>query len=306
MTTERRHSLDPHDLSIRVRRGDSSAEERRALEQALSTSALLRVAHRVGRDFDQAAHVLPGDEDVIVRASNGAVAQRARRAGTRRIVVLGIAAALSVATAAAATGLWLSRGGAAGSSSPAQLDGASGERRPIPTPRPRAPEVSSPGSLSVEPLASAMTPPDPVTTSRGRPAGQVTPKTAGELFRDASAARRGGDFELARALYAELQTKYPASEEASVSRVSLGKLLLAKGRAREADQQFRSYLSSGRKNLEEEALVGRADALGRLGEKGEERRVWEALLRSHPSSVYAARARQRLDELGAADPVERP
>jgi TolA-binding protein len=131
-------------------------------------------------------------------------------------------------------------------------------------------------------------------------------KTASDLFRDANQARRAGDFELARAVYAELQAKHPSTDEASVSRVSLGKLLLAAGRAREAEQQFRSYLSTGRKNLEEEALLGRADALARLGESGEERRVWEALLRSHPSSVYATRARQRLGELDATGASQAP
>jgi TolA-binding protein len=134
----------------------------------------------------------------------------------------------------------------------------------------------------------------------------ATPATAAELFRDANAARRASDFALARELYGKLQTKYPSTDETSVSRVSLGKLLLTAGRAREADQQFKSYLATGRKNLEEEALVGRADALRRLGESGEERRVWEVLLRSHPSSVYATRARQRLDELGATGAAERP
>jgi TolA-binding protein len=136
-------------------------------------------------------------------------------------------------------------------------------------------------------------------------ANAATARTAAELFHDANAARRVGDFEQARALYTELQTTHPGTDEASVSRVSLGKLLLRAGRARDAERQFRAYLSTGKKNLEEEALVGLAEALGRRGESGEERRVWQGLLESHPSSVYAARARRRLGELGETHAVER-
>jgi TolA-binding protein len=117
------------------------------------------------------------------------------------------------------------------------------------------------------------------------------------LFRDARAARRTGELESARALYSELQASFPESSEARVSRVSLGKLLLLEGDAAAAERQFRAYLASAGGDLVEEALVGRAEALARLGESGEERRVWQLLQARYPSSVYGERARKRLEEM---------
>jgi TolA-binding protein len=78
--------------------------------------------------------------------------------------------------------------------------------------------------------------------------------------------------------------------------VSLGNLLLDMGRAREAEQQFASYLG-GRPALAQEALIGRAQSLAALGQTDEERRVWTELLHDYPGSVYAARAKQRLAQL---------
>jgi TolA-binding protein len=300
MTTAKRPiASTAEDLSVRIRRGDSTTDERRALEQALEGSALLRVAHQVGRDFDRAAGVRAGDDELIARATARALSRPIPRARRRSAWLFGVAATLAIATTAAATSFVFVGGGSKQPPPAAPPTEARGARPPTiakpngleharrePLPEPRAETAPQ-----LEPRAAP--------TSRGHAVAEVAKKAAADLFRDANQARRAGDFELARSLYAELQAKYPSTDEASVSRVSLGKLLLAAGRAREADQQFNSYLATGRKSLEEEALLGRADALARLGESGEERRVWEALLRSHPSSVYATRARQRLGELGA-------
>lgn len=306
MTTAKRPFLPTaEDLSVRVRRGDSSPEERRALEQALEGSALLRVAHQVGRDFDHAARVRPGDDELIARATAKALSRPVRRTRRRTAWMLGIAATLAIATTAAATGFMFVGGSWKETPPPARPTETSGTRHPTvakpATQKPTEPEASP------QPQAEAPSKLEQRSAVTSRSHAAVEPKkTASDLFRDANQARRAGDFELARALYAELQAKHPTTDEASVSRVSLGKLLLAAGRVRDADQQFRSYLSTGRKSLEEEALLGRADALARLGESGEERRVWEALLRSHPSSVYATRARQRLGELGATGASQTP
>jgi TolA-binding protein len=305
MTTAKRPiAREPEDLSIRMRRGDSTAEERRLLEQALEGSALLRVAHQVGRDFDHAARVRPGDDELIASASAKTLSRPVRRGRSRSALLLGIAATLAIATTAAATGFFFVRGDPREAPPEARPNGASAALHRGATP----PEAQPKTHDETPPGAVAQTPSKPdqpaAPASRGHAGAEVGKKTASDLFRDANQARRAGNFELARALYAELQAKYPGTDEASVSRVSLGRLLLAAGRAREADQEFKSYLSTGRKNLEEEALLGRADALAQLGESGEERRVWEALLRSHPSSVYATRARQRLGELGATGASE--
>jgi hypothetical protein len=81
--------------------------------------------------------------------------------------------------------------------------------------------------------------------------------------------------------------------------VSLGRLLLDRvGDAAGALAQFNSYLaSSSQGTLGEEALIGRALALGRLRRVAEERSTWGMLLASHPGSTYAARARARIEQL---------
>ncbi len=148
------------------------------------------------------------------------------------------------------------------------------------------------------PSDSNVAPSNPVPS---RPAvggsGLASRPTAQSLFQAAGAARRAGDVAKARALYGELQSRFPGSNEANVSRVSLGKVLLGSGDARGAEQAFRSYLNSGAGALREEALVGLAQALAALGSRQAERAAWERLLRLYPSSVYTRRAHERILEL---------
>jgi TolA-binding protein len=140
----------------------------------------------------------------------------------------------------------------------------------------------------------------PLATAARASAGSVS--TAAEVFRQANAARRAGDLPGARALYGELQTRFPGSDEAQLSFVSMGKLLLAAGRTEEAEHQFARYLSLGDGELTEEALVGRARSLELLGRSESERQVWERLLREFTSSVYGESARRRLVDLAAEKP----
>jgi TolA-binding protein len=122
--------------------------------------------------------------------------------------------------------------------------------------------------------------------------------TAAELFADANRARREGDVPLALRRYAELGRSYPGSREELTSRVVVGDLLLVEGPTRDALRSYDSYLAaSPTGTLAEEALVGRAVALMRLGRRDEERAAWTKLLREHPDSVQNDRARRRLAEL---------
>jgi hypothetical protein len=318
---------DPLELSIRARRGELSESERRALERGLEASAVAGVAHRIGRDFDAALRVRPGDEALLERVSRVAV----RRALTppRRPrphpALLGLAAALVLGSAGATvSGLWRPAAGALvhwlGERDPVKPDrsapslAARGAARPVLT-RPVATSAPTAVIAAPAPLTSAAAEPSVVArapfpavapgkpsigSSAGAPVTAVPPvPSAASLFHGASLARRAGNLASAKALYAELEASFPGSEEARVSRVSLGKLLLSGGDAAGAERQFARYLVDGGGALAEEALVGRAQSLARLGEATEERRVWLELLARFGTGVYAARAKARLVELAA-------
>jgi hypothetical protein len=145
--------------------------------------------------------------------------------------------------------------------------------------------------------------PREVPTGSPQPAPPVAHKTADttptahELFAFANLARHDNNVGQASALYRELQRRYPASTEALVSRVSLGRLLLDRLHdPAGALAQFDRYLSErAPDSLAEEALFGRASALAALGRPDPERETWRTLLARYPNSIYADRAHARLE-----------
>jgi TolA-binding protein len=118
-------------------------------------------------------------------------------------------------------------------------------------------------------------------------------ETASSLFETANAERRRDHFTAALSLYDQLQRRYPTSEEAHVSHVSLGRLLLERGLWSEAVPQLDAYLATGG-TLAPEALFGKARALDALGRRAEAATAWRELLSAYPDSVYASQARQRV------------
>jgi TolA-binding protein len=330
--------LDPLELSVRARRGELSATERLEFERALEEDATLRLAHRVGRDFDVALRIRPGDEAVLERATKAAIGQGDARSRRRKpfFAVLGLAATLVFGSAGAAVRHgWKPLGASLES-----LRSAFAGSRVAPTPAPRAKSARSVGAVSASAAAAVTASLAAVTsaTNDGTVSAPITPEAptsapsaervaeravsapsaeravsapsaeragsepadAAALFHAAGAARRAGDFELAKRWYGMLEARFPQAEEAHVACVSLGKLWLAGGEPRRAEREFARYLASGGGALAEEALVGRAESLSALGDPAEERRVWRALLASFGSGVYAARAKERLDELARA------
>lgn len=121
--------------------------------------------------------------------------------------------------------------------------------------------------------------------------------TAAAMFADANAARRSGDDARATALYRELDRRYPDSAEAKVARATLGRMLLDHGDASAALERFDAYLEKSRGTLSEEAMIGRAEALRRLGRAAEEKATWQKFLQTYPGSPHAARARARISTL---------
>jgi TolA-binding protein len=294
----------PEDLAIRARRGELSADERTALSRALAADPELELAHRLGLDFDRASRVRAGDDVLIQNATRGALARTGARGRRRPRAVLLVAAGVLVgATATAAVALFNQRPPAVFPPAPSSFAPSPSVRAAMrPAPVPPAP------SSAAESTPSA---PAPRSSPKSTKAAEVSVPTlapapsAEELFRDANAARRSGDLGLAMLLYRELQSSFPGSREAQISHVSLGRLLLSADRATEAERQFRAYAATGGE-LWEEAAAGRAEALARLGQTTGEARVWQELLDRHPASVYAARARQRLSQLGIRESNRTP
>lgn len=298
-------SRAPHhveDLSVLSRRGALSAADQRAFADALDASATLATAHQLGLDFDQIAAVRPGDDALIAAVASRAVG-RGHPAGFVRFQPRALLLVAALALAGSATAFWQLRPARSVSVQPAASTTPAPSRVPARAAAAiaveRAPSPAG-AEAAVAPVGPRALPSAAFGSSpRTEPPGERSLDTAESLFREANAARRSGDNTVARALYLRLEHDFPGSDEAHLAHVSLGNLLLAMGRAGEAEPQFASYLG-GQSALAQEALVGRAQSLAALGRPADERRVWESLLRDYPGSVYVGRAKQRLAELAHA------
>jgi hypothetical protein len=299
-----RSGPDPEDLSALSRRGLLSEVDELELARELAENEELWIAHSVGVDLDRSTAVRAGDEALVARVADAALARvvpsRAEpkpvRLRPQRLAVL-LAAALVFASGVAA-GVW-------GGVMPARWFAPGEPERSAEPPGAPASKLAPawkrytlPQQQRTEALPALPDDPGREETAsaapRTKPARPAAETSAADLFRAANAARHAADFLRARRLYSELIAKYPSSDEAQIARVSLGKLLLAKGDPSAAEQEFQSYLKDGRGQLAEEALVSRALSLQKLGRKSAERLTWQQLLAEYPNSVYAAEARARL------------
>jgi TolA-binding protein len=315
MSAKPSSDLDPLDLALRARTSSLASDEELSLDRALATSASLRIAHQVGHELDFACRVRARDQALIARALDGALTRTTRPLARRTTrVAFVLAATLVVASGAAATHAVVERFVSAPTAGIPDTPAPAAQRTEEPTgrlpvhnsapgaePGPSAAKESAP-ALSTENEAT----PSPAPATRPGAAAHAAASeasvelTAGALFREAGAARRAGDVAKARGLYLELASRFPTSNEATVSHVSLGSLLLSAGEPGAAEKAFSRYLRSGQRSLREEALAGRADALRALGRTDDERRAREDLLRLDPGGVYASRARRRIAEIDEA------
>lgn len=156
------------------------------------------------------------------------------------------------------------------------------------------PPVIEPVAATPAPAATA-TPPAAPPAARVRSA-VIAAETAAALFARANEARRAGHYGEAVRLYGRLQENLPGDAESNLSRVSLARLLLDRGqelpRALRLFEQYLTHAPDG--TLAEQALAGRALALGKLGRGDDERLAWQKLLHGFPDSAHAALARERL------------
>lgn len=271
--------LHPEELLDRERRGTLDADGRALLDAHAEKCSACAFERRAAGDFSDELRAASDDNQLLDRAFEKALAEAepvARGRRPPRVLLIAVAAALVAAAAAAAIRF----------------------SRPAPAPPPPAdepaltlPEVPAP---KTEPKAAPS--PEPEAAPEA-PKSSATPRvpTAAELFASATRARHDKKDDEAIRLYRELQRRYPDSREAKASRVVLGQLLLDRTDPNQALGEFDRYLDGGAKGtVTEEALVGRATALEKLGKKAQERAAWQELLAKFPNSVHAARAKQRI------------
>lgn len=293
-----RFDLHPEDLLERAQRGALAAADLARLSQHLAECAVCRVERALREQAAQDAVPLRDEQLLLARIKRDVNAElrapTARRAPKKRAAlgVVLLVASIASAAAAATTFVVIHRQ-------------QRNERLAPAPPHAKAPQSPQPVVAPTPPVEAAALEPaatPPHTEPAAKPA---TPElaSAAEAFSRANQARRDGQTKDAVRLYRTLQERFPGSSEALVSRVALGRLLLDRlGDSRGALLQFTSYLaSSGSGALREEALVGRALSLSKLGQRAEERSAWQALLQAAPKSAYAERARARLVELAGTD-----
>jgi TolA-binding protein len=295
--------LHPEELLERAARGVASSAELTRLEQHLAECEVCRVEQALAAQAALDAAPLRDEKLIVARLKRDVAAQwaapaarRSRRKGALATTILLAATLASVAAAAAVV----------------IVRRAEPQRLQVTAPLPPASQASPARPRLAPPVTVATPEPtqEPPKFEAAREGASELPKpaaaeasSAAELFSRANQARREGKTKEAARLYRALQERFAGSSEELVSRVTLGRLLLDRlGDSRGALLQFNSYLASpGGGALREEAMVGRALALGRIGHTTEERAAWKALLDAWPKSTQAKRAAARLAELGGDD-----
>lgn len=190
---------------------------------------------------------------------------------------------------------------------PQAPEAPAGAALPAASPAPvETPAATSPHAASAPRPAVAPSPVPRAAQVQARPEIAPPPPSeapladAATLFALANTRRSSGDLAGSLAAYRELTSRYPTSREAATAHALSGRVLLAGRDASGALAEFDAYLRSGRGELREEALVGRARALGLQNLHDAEANAWRALLAAYPSSASAEHARLRVQGLSGA------
>ncbi len=293
------HPVDvhPEDLLDRERDGALTLEDRRRLDAHAAWCSACALVRRAGTDF--AVERITWRDDEASRAPQSAFIARSRR--RRRSWT--VAAVVMFAATGATASLWSVRRFLVAHPvvSPPPSLAATAEPRKAPAAKPAeiAAVTVGPETAPQAPKAVHARAANAATTRPKAAEEPVVAPPADQLFAAANEARRRGDSSQAIKLYGQLQQQHAGTREETTSRVLLGRLLLDRGEdAAQALTLFTRYLDTNPNGtLAEEAHLGRAVALMRLGRAQEERQAWQQLLSFHPHSIHAERARRRLDEL---------
>jgi len=278
-------NCDAHPEAIldRALGGTLSATEREDLHQHLAVcvacAAHVAAAERVRRRLAEQPWDAQLDRKAVEKAMTALYRPRFAGLGSRRGLWLGFAlTGLLLVAGVAGAVLWPAR------RSPAVL---------VPSPSVGS-ELGSPVPAQAEPRPVA----EP-NSLPSEPAAQRSPRaqpSAAALFAQAIALRGEGKPAAAIAAHLRLQRLYPTARETRLSFALAGRMLLDRGSSEQALAQFNQYLARPG-DVGEEALVGRATALGRLGRSTAEAAAWREVIERHPESIYAAHAKKRLAAL---------
>jgi tetratricopeptide (TPR) repeat protein len=292
--------LHPEDLIDRDEQGLLAADERSRLDDHVRRCVACRLARMARVDFEREAELQPNPFEVrrvvdrlLMPPTERRPASRVRSAALGR-VLLAAALALVAGFVAAAVGPGHARPG------PPSIVATNVRASPVHRPG-FAPAVPPPSGAEV----ATATPNESWPPTLARPLSEkvrdapVPPPEHAELprasvlFEDAAVAQRAGDRVRAASLYKSLIAGYPQSPEAHTALAVFGRVLLDDGDDDAAVALFDRYLQSNGV-LEQDALVGRALALERLGRVGDASQAWNHLLRAYPDSAHASRARSHL------------
>jgi TolA-binding protein len=301
--------VHPEDLLDRESAGRLSLEQRKRLDHhtaRCASCAVLRpmtaafASQRAPRAGDEARLARLYESTLGVEVAPGSGYSRSRIG--RRLGPVAMGAVILLAGTAATASFWSVRQLFVHRAEPvAAAPMVEPESAPIrPAPRARERIAAPPAVAIAEPEPAPVRPPVRApATVREAPRPHVTEDSADRLFAEANEARRRGDLASAMKFYQQLQQQYPGSREETTSRVLLGRLLLDRGEDTPAALSlFARYLNaSPNGTLAEEARLGKALSLMRLGRRTEERQAWQDLLAAHPATVHARRAEIRLEEL---------
>jgi len=166
------------------------------------------------------------------------------------------------------------------------------ESRPAPTARAVEPSrLQLPAPVQAGPATM-----QPVPEASPPLGASPTPESAATLYALANQARVSGDREAAVRDYLRLLSRFPSSNEALASHLTLGNLYLVSGEPQLALAEFRAHQAGGGGGFGPESAWGIAVALAQLGRRAEERAALLSLLSLYPNSVYEAGARRKLGQ----------
>ena len=298
--------LHPEDLLHRYDDEPLAEREKELVEEHLESCSVCALERSMRKDFADELLPAPEDDQVVAAVLDRVLPSTARPARRRAARGPWIAAAVAVILFGAGAGAAIWTAVSTWSHEEPPTEEGVGSEPQVNSKAHAQPRSQQPNEeLLPEPVEETSDESDaePTPSVGGDSASRAIP-TAGELFVQANRARRARQHAKALGLYRELRRRYPGSREEVASRVSHGRLMLDHLRnPRGALGLFEGYLAtSPRGNLAQEARLGKALSLGRLGRSSAEARAWRYLLQQHPGSIHADRARDRLRELGDEEP----